>query len=721
MSTWFNPELKMDKFNLNYSLKNIPVGSKQIYYTRLYDMASKFINRLRWKAYHFRENNEFEDDSNPEEEDHLYQYPVRFSAPPCDDLARFEDDLFDALKTIKFRRQSNAFQDRLKEDIKKITSSEKVFVPADKTGNMYTVSKNTYDSLVAKAVHKDYKKAPPSADEDINKRASGIINSYKSANKKLIPKYERKETFITIKDHKPDFPTTIKCRLINPAKTHIGKACKGILDRINGSIREKSKLQQWKNTTEVINWFEQIAGKENKCFIKYDIVDFYPSISPKSINAAIKFARGFVAISPKEEEILFHCCDTILFYKNEPWMKRGDDGMFDVPMGSLFGAELCELIGLLILSKIGKVFQSGMCGLYRDDGLAVTRKSKRCNLIKTENQIRSILKETGFRITIESGLAATDFLDVNLDLVHNTYSPYKKPNSRTKYVDTSSNHPPHVLKAIPKMVHGRLCRLSKDENAFDNNTSDHLNELRLSGHKVDDLGYKKPERSKRSRKRKVIYFHPPFCNSVRTNLSRVFRHLVKKHFNPAHRLFKILNKNTIKVSYSCLPNVKDIISAHNKKILRDADATPRTSGCNCRNKNECPLDGHCLADNIIYKAVVSTKKDGSDEDIENFSYIGSTSLTFKKRFYSHKSSFSKEDLAGSTELSKFIWSLKRKSKPFTLKWEIINKSRQSRKNINFCTLCNLERLAIAFAKKKNLLNRRNELIARCPHNRKLFF
>ena len=192
-------------------------------------------------------------------------------------------------------------------------------------------------------------------------------------------------------------------------------------------------------------------------------------------------------------------------------MKRNGDSMFDVPMGSLYGAELCELIGLLILSKIGKVFRTGMCGLYRDDGLAVTRKGRRCNLIKTENQIRSILTKIGFKITIESGLVATDFLDVNLNLARDTYSPYKKANSRVKYVDTSSNHPPHVLKAIPKMVHGRLCRLSKDENAFSNNTSEHLNELRLSGYKVDDLGFKKPVRKKKSRKRKVIYFHPPFA------------------------------------------------------------------------------------------------------------------------------------------------------------------------------------------------------------------
>ena len=37
--------------------------------------------------------------------------------------------------------------------------------------------------------------------------------------------------------------------------------------------------------------------------------------------------------------------------------------------------------------------------------------------------------------------------------------------------------------------------------------------------------------------------------------------------HPTSRLHKIFNRNTVKVSYSCMPNVKSVISRHNNHIL----------------------------------------------------------------------------------------------------------------------------------------------------------
>ena len=42
-----------------------------------------------------------------------------------------------------------------------------------------------------------------------------------------------KPAFITLKDHKEDWPRKITCRVINPTKTHIGSVSKKILDRVN--------------------------------------------------------------------------------------------------------------------------------------------------------------------------------------------------------------------------------------------------------------------------------------------------------------------------------------------------------------------------------------------------------------------------------------------------------------------------------------------------------
>ena len=43
---------------------------------------------------------------------------------------------------------------------------------------------------------------------------------------------------------------------------------------------------------------------------------------------------------------------------------------FDVTMGSYDGAEVCELVGLYLMSKLEILIGKNQLGLYRDDGLA---------------------------------------------------------------------------------------------------------------------------------------------------------------------------------------------------------------------------------------------------------------------------------------------------------------------------------------------------------------
>ena len=59
------------------------------------------------------------------------------------------------------------------------------------------------------------------------------------------------ECFITLKDHKEKFVNNPKTRLIN----EIGRISKDILDSINEELRNNLQLNQWKNSVDVINWF----------------------------------------------------------------------------------------------------------------------------------------------------------------------------------------------------------------------------------------------------------------------------------------------------------------------------------------------------------------------------------------------------------------------------------------------------------------------------------
>ena len=132
-----------------------------------------------------------------------------------------------------------------------------------------------------------------------------------------------KPAFITIKDHKENFENNMKCRLINPTKTEIGRVSKYILDRINTDIGSKCKLNQWKNTKEVINWFSQLRQKNKLTFLTFDIIDFYPSISDELLNKSIEWAKKRTSIDDQEYETMMHSRRTLPHdSKGNMWTKN---------------------------------------------------------------------------------------------------------------------------------------------------------------------------------------------------------------------------------------------------------------------------------------------------------------------------------------------------------------------------------------------------------------
>ena len=58
--------------------------------------------------------------------------------------------------------------------------------------------------------------------------------------------------FFSLKDHKENFQNNATVRLINPSKNEIGTIGKVILDKINLSLIKQLKVNQWKNTQNVI-------------------------------------------------------------------------------------------------------------------------------------------------------------------------------------------------------------------------------------------------------------------------------------------------------------------------------------------------------------------------------------------------------------------------------------------------------------------------------------
>ena len=215
-----------------------------------------------------------------------------------------------------------------------------------------------------------------------------------------------------------------------------------------------------------------------------------------------------------------------------------------------------------------------------------------------------------------------------------------------------------------------------------------------------------------NRKRKILWFNPPFSASVTTNIGKQFLALIKKHFSKKNPLSKIFNKNTVKISYSCTKSMAHIIQNHNIKILNQNNTAPiNIRTCNCRNKANCPLDGQCLTEAVIYTAKLETPA-GTKE------YIGSTERDFKTRYNGHTQSFRTDYKRNATALSQCVWDFNLQPNP-TVKWEITQKTHAYKPGDKMCDLCISEKLhIIKTIQNHHTLNKRNEICKRCPHRDK---
>ena len=179
-----------------------------------------------------------------------------------------------------------------------------------------------------------------------------------------------KPAYITIKDYKENFNTNPKCHLINPAKSELGDVAKTIAENINKSIRDKLHCNLWKNTSNIIDWFQNITDKGNCIFLQFDIEEIYPYLTKHLLQKAIQHTKLYTSITQQELGIILHSRKSLLFSKNKPCEKTINESLFYITMESYDGAEISEVVGLYILSVLGKVYEIEKVGLYWDNALA---------------------------------------------------------------------------------------------------------------------------------------------------------------------------------------------------------------------------------------------------------------------------------------------------------------------------------------------------------------
>ena len=165
-------------------------------------------------------------------------------------------------------------------------------------------------------------------------------------------------------------------------------------------------------------------------------------------------------------QIIKHARKSLLFDSTGVWVKNDNNILFDVTMGSFDGTDVCELVSLYLLSKISVHIDLDNVGLYRDDRLAIN-DTNGPKLDRIRKNIIATFKSEEQSITIETTIVETDFLNVTFNLSTGKYYPYNKLNL-SPYIPAKSNHPPSIIKQLPKMVIKRISDLSCDESAFNN-------------------------------------------------------------------------------------------------------------------------------------------------------------------------------------------------------------------------------------------------------------
>ena len=79
-----------------------------------------------------------------------------------------------------------------------------------------------------------------------------------------------------------------------------------------------------------------------------------------------------------------------------------------------------------------------------------------------------------------------------------------------------------------------------------------------------------------------------------------------------------------------------------------------------------------------------------------------------------------EKYGNSTELSKYVWQLKKEGEEFKITWSINRRAQAYSNTTKRCNLCLTEKLSIINADKTTTLNKRTELVSKCRHQNKYY-
>ena len=252
------------------------------------------------------------------------------------------------------------------------------------------------------------------------------------------------------------------------------------------------------------------------------------------MKKALEFAKAIADIPNEDLFIIMQSRKVLLFSEKVPWVKKERDEDFSVPMRCYYGTEVCEFVGSYILNLLSNILDKDLVGLYREDGLVIVRNLSGPEIERKKKGIIKLFEECHLNITIQTNIKIVNFLDVEMDLDTGTYQPYRKPDNKLVYLNRKSNHPPTFIKKIAKAIAKQISDISSSEVVFNESIPISSDALRKSDFHDNITLIPKTTNTKtnkkKTHKRKIIWFNPPYCLSVKINVGKIFLKLIKNIF-----------------------------------------------------------------------------------------------------------------------------------------------------------------------------------------------
>ena len=110
-------------------------------------------------------------------------------------------------------------------------------------------------------------------------------------------------------------------------------------------------------------------------------------VTENILQQTLKFAKQHTNTDKNDLRLINHCHKSLLFSDNKAWKKKSADSWLDVTMGGFDGAEICELVGPYIQSWLEKILPKSNFGLYREDGLDLSRNLNKQQIDKVRKNI----------------------------------------------------------------------------------------------------------------------------------------------------------------------------------------------------------------------------------------------------------------------------------------------------------------------------------------------